>query len=52
MATMRDLDQLCLAMPETEKHEDNEGHPSWPGRGQDVLLPSLAAPRRGRPDDR
>ena len=29
MATMRDLDQLCLAMPETEKHEDDEGRPSW-----------------------
>ena len=29
MATMRDLDQLCLAMPEVEKGVDGEGRPSW-----------------------
>ena len=34
MSTMRDLDQLCIAMPETEKHEDNEGRPSWQVAGK------------------
>ena len=29
MATMRDLDQLCLGMPGSERHEDAEGRPSW-----------------------
>ena len=29
MATMRDLDQLCLAMPQVEKGVDAEGRPSW-----------------------
>ena len=34
MATMRDLDQLCLAMPEVERHEDAEGRPSWQVAGK------------------
>ena len=34
MATMRDLDQLCLAMPEVEKSEDSEGRPSWQVAGK------------------
>ena len=34
MATMRDLDQLCLAMPDVERHEDAEGRPSWQVAGK------------------
>jgi hypothetical protein len=34
MATMRDLDQLCLALPEVERHEDAEGRPSWQVAGK------------------
>jgi hypothetical protein len=34
MATMRDLDQLCLAMPGTEKSVDEEGRPSWRVHGK------------------
>ena len=34
MATIRDLDQLCLAMPSVERHEDAEGRPSWQVAGK------------------
>lgn len=45
MATMRDLDQLCLAMPGTEKHIDEEGRPSWQVGGK-----SFCFHRSQRPD--
>src|SRR6478609_7490229 len=45
MATMRDLDQLCVAMPETEKHEDDEGRPSW-----QVVGKTFCFHRSQRPD--
>jgi hypothetical protein len=34
MSTMRDLDQLCLAMPNVERQEDAEGRPSWQVAGK------------------
>jgi hypothetical protein len=57
MATMRDLDELALAMPETTKEVSEDGHPSYLVHGKRFCLqrtrrPDAVDPKTGeRLDD-